>query len=286
MSVAVASKNPIDLPRVLVGLMADFLDEKAAFVTTCVSRRWRDSLELKKRRGKVIEGHYPAEIVEAFKSGGLPIAQFPVLNLRGRMGGTDYVDFLWPVEVIQPMRFRDRYGRYGFALTVVAQAPIVRKKVWREIGEDLGRVFQERDIARFPEIFRRAMTALRGWENGREGTLIMAQRFTSLNTYWYVLWNTWPLPNLGSLLQGRHLRTDHERSALENCPRCPFTEQTICIETFLRPLLEGGDPDFQIKGYLPRKKSQREGLSRALLITSLAVAVLAYLIQSYSRDLV
>lgn len=61
--------------------------------------------------------HYPLEIREVFSQCAIDIDTLPRLDLQGRIGETEYIDFLNPDDLTESaMQFRDRLGRIGVAL--------------------------------------------------------------------------------------------------------------------------------------------------------------------------
>lgn len=61
-----------------------------------------------------LEALYGKEVSDAVHSGNKLLSSFPVLDLQGRMGATDYVDMVDPQEMTAPvMRFVDKFNRPG-----------------------------------------------------------------------------------------------------------------------------------------------------------------------------
>jgi hypothetical protein len=69
------------------------------------------------RREHEVEPQYPVDYKQVFADNYQPIDQLPVLNLEGRQGHTDYIDFIRTSEMTAPvMRYKDRFNRIGLAL--------------------------------------------------------------------------------------------------------------------------------------------------------------------------
>lgn len=87
--------------------------------------RFRSRINLQRMHQQMrIAAEYPQEIQAAFRAAGRSIIGLPELDLTGRMGGTGYIDFINPQDMLQPvMRFRDRHGRPGIALKIRAMHP-------------------------------------------------------------------------------------------------------------------------------------------------------------------
>lgn len=60
---------------------------------------------------------FPADYQKVFADHYMRIDQLPVLDLKGRQGSTDYIDFIRPGDMTAPvMRYKDRFNRLGLAL--------------------------------------------------------------------------------------------------------------------------------------------------------------------------
>ena len=60
---------------------------------------------------------YPEDYEKVFRDHYKPIQDLPILDLKERQGGTDYIDFLKTDEMTSPvMRFVDKFNRLGIAL--------------------------------------------------------------------------------------------------------------------------------------------------------------------------
>lgn len=60
---------------------------------------------------------YPEDYETVFRDHYQAIKDLPVLDLKGRQGHTDYIDFLTPKDMTKPvMRFVDKFNRPGIAI--------------------------------------------------------------------------------------------------------------------------------------------------------------------------
>jgi hypothetical protein len=72
-------------------------------------------------------GH--AYYAKVLKNTGYSVDTLPQLDLKGRMGSTDYIDFVTPNDMTSPvMKFRDRFNRPGIAIHIVGKTPGVMVK--------------------------------------------------------------------------------------------------------------------------------------------------------------
>jgi hypothetical protein len=64
-----------------------------------------------------LNGEYPITLVNLLQKYNINLLDLPILDLKGRTGYTDYIDFLTPMDLSSPiMRFKDSYKRYGISL--------------------------------------------------------------------------------------------------------------------------------------------------------------------------
>lgn len=111
----------------VVAEMGGYLDDPSVLVSVKVCRIWRDNLQ--EFLAHVREDEhcrrvgYRSELVQALRSRHLSLWRLPVLDLQGRMGDIDYIDFLKQKDVNSPlMRFEDKYRRVGLAVKLRGKA--------------------------------------------------------------------------------------------------------------------------------------------------------------------
>lgn len=69
---------------------------------------------------------YPPQWIDALIRQNISLSQLPVLNLKGRIGETDYIDFLGKPDMISSlMQFTDKYGRKGLAFRLRGKVDVL-----------------------------------------------------------------------------------------------------------------------------------------------------------------
>jgi hypothetical protein len=108
-------------------------NDQSILATARVCRAWKDNALLMEARGSARDrirddraaAAYPEAFRRVFRGAGYFLSRFPLLNLEGRIGETGYINFLTPGDlggVGSVVRFKDRIGRPGFALSLERRA--------------------------------------------------------------------------------------------------------------------------------------------------------------------
>jgi hypothetical protein len=152
--------------------------------------------------------NYPRRFLDVFDENDIAFDKIPVLDLKGRMGGTDYIDFIDPEEFpdnTSMMLFKDQYGRVGIALKIKIRPTIFKKK--------------DRESAKpFCEKFR---------------TLALFQRYTDNMEFWSFGWGH-------SYCSFEHEVSEYYRKFFPNSSSSPFSLEYIHF--LLNRLLHDNDP--------------------------------------------
>lgn len=170
------------------------------------------------------------------------------LDLHGRTGATGYINFLEPRDMRQAvMRFRDRAGRPGIALNLQGRDVAALQTEW-------GGSLQIRNTA---------------------GVLAVFRRFTGANSHWTIGLSN---PSIEHAYRGAHIAAAHQDEAIIiSCPDCSFPGGYLGNFSIVRDLLNEQDPMFR----LAANTSSSRFSHRTIILSAVAVAVLAYFINSY-----
>lgn len=153
----------------------------------------------------------PEELVQSFKTKGLDnnIAKLPVLDLKNRMGGTGYIDFLKPKDLSHSiMQFTDRHNRRGIAMHI--------------------RVHEE--TSKYKDL---------------EGVLVCFQRSRNNNSDWQVVVNAKNGDDLDHALQDYHNSFEHTGPFLIGCSTC-YPPTLNWFTKIIPRILSGTDPIFEL----------------------------------------
>ncbi len=266
------------LPDDCTPTICKFLDDQSVITTASVCRGWKNNPTLENKRQEYYTRlylKYPIEMRELFQNCNSPIWQLPVLELGGRRGSTDYIDFLQPEEMNQSvMRFRDRYRRSGIALKIQATPAYIRRRALSRIVDNI-RHYEIRQIGQF----------FRNWGQSEENVLALFQRYTNSTAQWAYGWGNSD-NTIERMYNDRHNQHGHVSSVYMECSTCPFINRRPS-DTVLRDLLTNQDPDFKLPGHnggVPpqQARSNRSFSGRAIVITAMAAIILAYLVMDYS----
>ena len=126
-----ARANPTDhvllIKDLAVNVLEGYLDGASAVACVRVCKTWSNYFKNQATHAKEDEYcrrvGYRSKLVIALRSRQLSLWRLPEVDLRGRTGRTEYIDFLKPEDVAFPlMRFTDTSGRVGLALNVRGNA--------------------------------------------------------------------------------------------------------------------------------------------------------------------
>ena len=163
----------------------------------------------------VLETDILPEYAKAFKTAGLSIDTLPQLDLQGRQGHTDYIDFLTTDDMTRPvMKFIDRFNRPGVAIHIVGKPGEMVKSLWSDKLTDSG------TLNGILALFQRYTGVSRKWSFGWGGSDVSIE-----NTY-----NAW------------HQTHGHQNeSKIMACDCCPFPGSEINT-SLLTEILNGTNP--------------------------------------------
>jgi len=160
------------------------------------------------------------------------VDNLPTLDLKGRQGHTDYIDFLDPTDMCAPvMKFRDRFNRPGIALNIRGKLP---------------------GYQRF------------GDKNTKDMNIVLAlfQRYTGNYQNWSYGWGHSDF-DIEHAYNEYHNNNGHVGARIMACEGCPFVGCVIRTD-LLKGILDGTDPLFAVQ---PQTEEIR-GRTRAKKIKS------------------
>jgi|GEM_PF-3207513 len=268
-------------------------EDKTLIAATRVCKSWLNNPVLKKCRTEAatrlrqrinrqnvhtemyVKHHYLPDLVRIFENHSMPILKLPLLNLGSRTGNTDYIDFLRPEEMNQPvMRFQDCYGRSGIALKIHIHRSLALPNEFKKlsdivsiIGEEIQKKNPSQALLYTRVLYTMAKKILQE-KGGHTNVLALFKRYPNpTDNTWSYGWGN-KNQTIEDLYRTRH-ETDHVPG---NCPTCLFSNNRI-NEIPLSRILTGQDPDFS----LFEKDTNKEIYTKTILITALTIVTLAFL---------
>lgn len=200
-----------------------FLDDRSMAASAQVCKVWSKNLighledEYCRRIG------YRSEIIKALRSRKLSLWRLPVLDLGGRMGSTDYIDFLQDKDMTSPlMRFMDARKRVGLAVRCRGNAD---GNV--DFGKDKNRKeYRIRDLSSVVAVFR---------------------RHTSGNSWVYG--GYWEFGVISRISRVVHKPNHQLGCEADLCPNCPLANRGQGrIIQWTSNLIKGIDPAIKLDG--------------------------------------
>ena len=150
---------------------------------------------------------------------GYAVDDLPQLNLNGKQGHTDYIDFLTPPDMTSPvMTFRDRFNRPGIAILLAGKKP----------GQMVSPLWCDEKV--------NTSTLC--------NVLALFQRYTDETSRWSFGWG-----NSNSIIEkicgGYHEDHGHTGPTIMACENCPFVGASINTDLF-QDILKGTNPILEL----------------------------------------
>ena len=162
---------------------------------------------------------FPSKLVEVFTELNKPISELPILDLKNRQGGTDYIDFLTSEDMTFPiMRFVDKFRRNGIAFHLKG----VANKTYNDSKDSLKSLDE---IIRVLVIFQRYTP-----DSNSVGTI----------TIWAKAWG-----DSNHTIEYIYNEFHYKNECSSSCVSCPFYNNNINYN-LLRKIISNEDDLFKL----------------------------------------
>lgn len=150
---------------------------------------------------------YPDELIAVFSQNQMSISDLPVLDLNGRCGHTDYIDFILPDEMTCGiMRYKDKFDRPGLVFRLMG---ISNSEIYDYYGLPIKQI---------------------------KTTIALFQRYTDSTTCWAIGYGNSDR-SVEDAYNGHHKRQNPNHGFI-CCDDCPFNGKNLLLNRISKKIIQ------------------------------------------------